>query len=94
MNFHAQTSFSHLPTGSKYSMTIKQDKAETLGTFAYLNAMAPAFKILIERIVNCCIDQYPKDSVIVRMLKILHQSPFCQGHWEQIITGTEICWSI
>jgi hypothetical protein len=94
--FNAQIDFSRLGTGLKYEMTIKQDKAEVIGTFTYLNAMAPAFKTLIETIVNCCIDQYPKDSVIVRMLKVLYQSPFCQGNWEHAITpvGTQIRWSI
>lgn len=82
--------------GSTYDMSIKADKQEIDGLIAYLNAAAPTFKRLIETVVNCCIEQYAPNSVIVKMLKVLYLSPFCQGKWEVQLApvGGKVKWHI
>lgn len=64
----------------------------------YMNQCAHGFRGLVGRLISTCIsiDEYDPNSVILGMLKVLWQSPFCQGQWDALPrtrVGGKVQWS-
>jgi hypothetical protein len=59
----------------------------------YMNAMASGFEALVRTALEACAWSYDANTVIIRALKVLYTSPFCQGGWEKVgVNGTKVKW--
>ncbi|PVF93894.1 hypothetical protein CPB86DRAFT_789638 [Serendipita vermifera] len=52
----------------------------------YMQQMAPGFETLVRTALEACVWSYLENTLIVRVLKVLYQSPFCQGGWDKVMT--------
>lgn len=50
----------------------------------YMDNCAYHFRGLITRLAKNCIPHYQPNSIILGMLKVIYDSPFCNGRWETL----------
>lgn len=47
-----------------------------------MNAKVTDFRALLKVVAEPVLVKYKVDSAIVRMVKVIWESPFCQGNWQ------------
>ncbi|EPQ50609.1 hypothetical protein GLOTRDRAFT_133721 [Gloeophyllum trabeum ATCC 11539] len=64
----------------------------------YMCAASKRFKALVLELATHCIFKYEQDSVVLLMLKVIWQTPFCTGDWGKFLKrrtdGTVEKWTI
>jgi hypothetical protein len=74
-------------------ISIQSNKEAHDNRVKYMNTMAPAFEALVRTAFEACIWQYEANTIIIKALKILYMSPFCQGGWDKVgVNGTKVRW--
>jgi hypothetical protein len=58
-----------------------------------MNAMVSGFEALVRTALEACVWTYDPNTIIIRALKVLYSSPFCQGGWDKVgVNGTKVRW--
>lgn len=60
--------------------------------FTYMDNMAIDFGKLVKGVFTACYPHYDPTSTILRVLKLLWISPFCQGGWSKLGKGIHSSW--
>lgn len=59
----------------------------------YMQQMASGFEALVRTALEACVWSYPENTLIIRVLKVLYLSPFCQGGWDKVgVNGDKVKW--
>jgi hypothetical protein len=74
-------------------ISIQKNKEAHDSRVKYMNTMAPGFEALVRTALEACVWTYNANTVIIRALKVLYMSPFCQGGWDKVgVNGTKVRW--